>query len=469
MAKKGTGAMCPPTSKDCLLIQGLDINGHHVDLHEPGQGVTKVHIEDAPFSVPNDFLKSWISQYGTVIDCRNEHTVIDGRRTRWRSGTRMAFVTSLNVAIPPVVKLNFNGKDFNVSVWHYGQTHTKCRWCHNIVEKAHECDKRPIRRCHNCGKRDHIKADCPVGRVCYLCGDKDHIARECPQQSQNSQKEDLATLPTRGIAGQHPHSPEGTLRTTIHEAPVESHESPTEDTPGVGSAEPLEGHSSEDMETENCNDSQMVSPDQTQSSDTKNDALMRTILIGTSNCRGLKLCGDDSMVVENELLSQGGLSIGEAHEKLEEISSEQLKQCDGVIIHVGSCDFPVRSEKEMDENYTNYVELLDHVSKRCPQAHILISSILPRGGNGREVVNGQIHKFNNKLSQLSHSEDRLEFVDNDTHFLSNTEVIKGLFKSRDATGIHVNDAGKARLEVSLLQALKEICFKRKLENEWSIS
>ena len=163
------------------------------------------------------------------------------------------------------------------------------------------------------------------------------------------------------------------------------------------------------------------------------------------------------------------MSIGEAHEKLEEISSEQLKQCDGVIIHVGSCDFPVQSEREMDENYTNYAELLDHVSTKCPQAHILISSILPRGGNGRQVVNGQIHKFNNKLSQLSHSEDRLEFVDNDTHFLNDTEVIKGLFKSRDATGIHINDAGKARLEVSLLQALKEICFKRKLVNEWSIS
>ena len=71
----------------------------------------------------------------------------------------------------------------------------------------------------------------------------------------------------------------------------------------------------------------------------KNDALMRTILIGTSNCRGLKLSGDDSMVVENELLSQGGLSIGEDHEKLEEISSEQLKQCDGVIIHLGRVIF----------------------------------------------------------------------------------------------------------------------------------
>ena len=59
-------------SKDCLLIQGLDIEGQHIDLCEPGQGVTKVFIEDAPLVIPNDFLKSWIAQYGTVMDFRNE-------------------------------------------------------------------------------------------------------------------------------------------------------------------------------------------------------------------------------------------------------------------------------------------------------------------------------------------------------------------------------------------------------------
>ena len=201
LGTKGTGAMCPSTQQRLSSDSRPRYQWPPCGPAWTRQGVTKVYIEDAPFSIPNDFLKSWISQYGTVIDFRNEHTVIDGRRTRWRSGTRMAFVTSLNAAIPPVVKLNFNGKDFNVSVWHYGQTHMKCRWCHNVVEKTHE---RPIRRCHNCGKGYHIKADCPVGRVCYLCGDKLHIARECPQQSQNSRKDDVATLPNRGIAGQYP-------------------------------------------------------------------------------------------------------------------------------------------------------------------------------------------------------------------------------------------------------------------------
>ena len=54
-------------------------------------------------------------------------------------------------------------------------------------------------------------------------------------------------------------------------------------------------------------------------------------------------------------------------------------------------------------------------------------------------------------------------------FVNDSEVIKELFKSRDATGIHINDVGRARFEASLLQFVKEICFKRKLENEWSIS
>ena len=75
---------------------------------------------------------------------------------------------------------------------------------------------------------------------------------------------------------------------------------------GVGSVKPPGGLSPRDIETENCNGYQRVSSDQKQSSDTKNDALMRTILIGTSNCRGLRLNEDESTVGENELLSQGG-------------------------------------------------------------------------------------------------------------------------------------------------------------------
>ena len=392
--------------------------------------------------------------------------MVDGRRTRWWSGTRLAFVTNLNASIPPVVKLCYNDKDFTVSVWHFGQTHMKCRWCHNVVEKTHECDRRPKRRCHNCGKEDHVKADCPSGRVCYVCRGKDHIARDCPQQAY---KDGTAALHPRGSREQRPHPPEGNVEEATQE-PSEFPKLPTEDTTNiVGSTQPPEEQPSNvTMNTESIDN--VSSPlSQNVSNDNRNDALMRTILIGTSNCRGLTLSGDDSMVVENALLSQGGLSIGEAHEKLEEVSTEKLKKCDTVIIHVGSCDFPVQSERKMNENYANYVELLDHVSTKCPQAHVLISSILPRGGDNRESVNGQIHKFNSQLSQLSCREDMIEFVDNDVHFFNDSEVIKELFKGRDATGIHINDVGRARLEASFLQSVKEICFKRKLENEWSIS
>ena len=49
-------------SKECLLIQGLDINDQHVDFHEAGQGVIKIHNGDAPCFILNTFPKVWIAQ-----------------------------------------------------------------------------------------------------------------------------------------------------------------------------------------------------------------------------------------------------------------------------------------------------------------------------------------------------------------------------------------------------------------------
>ena len=47
-------------AKDCLMIRGLDIYGRHIELTEPGQGVIKVVIKDAPLHMPNDILKGWL-------------------------------------------------------------------------------------------------------------------------------------------------------------------------------------------------------------------------------------------------------------------------------------------------------------------------------------------------------------------------------------------------------------------------
>lgn len=192
---------------------------------------------------------------------------------------------------------------------------------------------------------------------------------------------------------------------------------------------------------------------------------VETLLIGGSICRDINLTGDDRFHIKLETLIQGGLCIKEASEKLEECSEEQLRNAQAVIIHVGSCDFPVRDIRELDDNYRNYVELLTSVTDSCPEAQLVIASILPRSGKGQSQVNEQIRDFNSKLAKLSENEDKIMFVDTVLHFEDEKGVIDSLYKRKDKSGIHVNTDGRKRLEASLQEAVKETVFKRKLEAE----
>ena len=51
--------------------------------------------------IPNGCMKSWIAQYGSMIDLRNEYLVVDGPKTKWPTGTRIAFISDLKQSIHP--------------------------------------------------------------------------------------------------------------------------------------------------------------------------------------------------------------------------------------------------------------------------------------------------------------------------------------------------------------------------------
>ena len=432
-------------AKECLLIRGLDIGSGHIELHEPGQGIIKLTIENVPLDVPNELIKNWATQYGTVVDFRNEHLYIDGKRLSWRSGTRYAYITNMAGPVPPTVKVKYEGAEFTMAVWHYGQTHRYCRWCKNTVEKSHDCDNRPKRRCHNCGSEAHVKADCPSDKLCFKCKQSGHVARHCPS---NMTQQPIPT-PSHDVQidGRSNTQSEAEMDNSVV-IPNTSDSDPNASTVHHESQE-LDAHGSDDA--------------------SESRALLNAIIIGTSNCRNLPLQGDDQLCLNIELLPQGGLSIEDAHEKLEEVSKDFLEKCDAIVIHVGSCDFPIRTDREMEENYTNFVELLNSISSSCPQANILLSSILPRSGEGKVRVNKQIQTFNQRLIDLCQAEQQIDYINNDVHFANESGVISALFASKDVTGIHLNNDGKLRLASSIQDALKEICFKRKMQNEWAIS
>ena len=95
----------------------------------------------------------------------------------------------------------------------------------------------------------------------------------------------------------------------------------------------------------------------------------------------------------------------------------------------------------MEENYTNFVELPNSISSSCPQANILLSSILTCSVEGKVKVNKRIQIFNQRLIDLCQTEQQIDYIDNDVHFINESGVISALFASKYVTGIHLNNDG----------------------------
>ena len=142
------------TAKNKVQVQGLSIFGKTVTLTNPGQGVMRVEISNVSLLIPNDVIKTWLAGkvggMDNIVQFRNDHYFIRGQKRKWVSGNRYAYVKNLTGSLPPADKFKYGSKDIHVNLWHYGQTHMKCRFCFQIVLKGHECARRQQQQgCHN--------------------------------------------------------------------------------------------------------------------------------------------------------------------------------------------------------------------------------------------------------------------------------------------------------------------------------
>ena len=165
----------------------------------------------------------------------------------------------------------------------------------------------------------------------------------------------------------------------------------------------------------------------------------------------------------------GGLKIKDVTKKLGNVSSDELKNAQAFILHVGSTDFPVRSEDDFNNHYMQYVENLSEISTCCPKATILISSILPHKGKPESRTNKQIRLFNQKLNELAETETNLIYVDSYSCLTDGDQVLTSLYSDNDADKIHLNATGKARVAEGFRSVFKEVVYRGKLENEWQIA
>ena len=153
--------------KEKLIIEGLDIFGHHVEFRDENSTILKVILKDAPVEFNEETIIEIMEAYGDVVRVEKEMIYVDGRKTSWTTGTRFVFFSKLTTQIPPKINATLNGLTLSLEVTYRGQN---------------EANEQKPTRCYRCGGDNHGVAACSfTEKVCYLCHTSGHAQKDCPR------------------------------------------------------------------------------------------------------------------------------------------------------------------------------------------------------------------------------------------------------------------------------------------------
>ena len=426
-------------SKNDLLVRGLTLYNQHIELSELGLGPIKVMIQNADLFFPDEIIKQWISQYGEITGYKYETHKLRNKSSKWYTGNRIVWVKNVGQSIPPVVKLTSGDETANISVWHYGQTEIKCRFCHLIVPKGHICGRAPPKKCFSCGGSDHIKANCPansfeVNFPPISTVSQDHV---------NKGKTPLKIINPNEPLRRSPRSP-----SDENQKPKKQRRS---------SSQSLSMYDDSEMQTSPSGQSQV-----------KNSCEVAFFTDDISE--KMHLNGDDILKFNTTMPVEDDMKIRTAIEMLDNMSTERKQEIEVAVLHVGTEHFsPAQSKHEFGIICTAYEKLVQKVMDECPKSSIVLSSVLPRAGDGeaKATINSCIGEFNEKLDKLSKANDlnksRLHFVDHTVHFKDETgSIIRELYVDPDGEGKQTSDEGHNRLTSSIIDAIKAVFYQDKL-------
>ena len=201
----------------------------------------------------------------------------------------------------------------------------------------------------------------------------------------------------------------------------------------------------------------------------QNESLRQwAVVVGDSNVRGVVL-EDVPYKVEKRAVS--GTGVSDVEGVIQDIQAPP-KEVGAFLLHVGTCDFDIQSKNNVDNIYTEYVEVVNHVSMKYPDANILISGIPQRAPRiqrpQQQRLNHEVGELNAKLQALCENEQYMWYIDNDNGLLAYGEVSNSLYRESDKTGVHLNEQGLAILADNFRQSLIEVHYKSKLEKEYDV-
>ena len=438
-------------SKNDLLVRGLTLYNQHIELSELGLGPIKVMIQNADLYFPDDVIKQWVSQYGDITGFKHETHKLRNKGSKWYTGNRIVWVKNVQQSIPPVAKLSSGEETVNISVWHYGQTEIKCRFCHSIVPKGHICGRAPPKKCFSCGGNDHIKANCPLNSY----------DANFPSMS----------IPASGASQDHVNKGKTPLKVINPNMPLDR-------SPRAGS--PSEGNHQAKRQRRNSSPglSFYGNPDNSESpsgrSNVKRSCEVAFFTDDISEEMDLK--GDDVLKINTTMPVEDTMKISTAVEMLDNMSPERKQEIEVAVLHVGTEHFPTKSKHEFDTICADYENLVHKVMDECPKSSIVLSSVLPRAGDDayKVAINSCISEFNGKLDTLSKANERnksrLHFVDNAIHYKDETgSIIRGMYIDPDGEGKQINDEGHNRLTSGIIDAIKSVFYQDKLVDAQNFS
>ena len=187
-------------------------------------------------------------------------------------------------------------------------------------------------------------------------------------------------------------------------------------------------------------------------------------LVGGSNVPQIKLVSDEDLQVQTHALWEGGAVIIQGANKISEVSPDERNKFDIIVTHLGTCNFPCVGESSVMSHFKDYKEMIQKVRVMCPDAHIVMSGLLPQAGLDREVANDQIKRFNDALKAVGDDENEmnLHFCDNWPHFVKDEVVLDELYRDPDTFGIHVNNQGSEVLAQSIMLRVKQVFYQERL-------
>ena len=384
--------------------------------------------------------------FGEITNYKHETHRL--KHSKWFTGNRVVWMKNVGGSIPPVAKLKAGTEEANISVWHFGQTEIKCRFCHLIVPKGHICKRAPPKTCFKCGENGHVKADCP----------NNDFNSEFPSLSSanapihpNSGKTPLKVLDPFQPLRRSPVSPINNKTKKIRRtsSPSLSFYGNEEELPGSKEDAPVSGAASQNP--------------------TDKLITCEVAFFTDDASKDMDLTGDDILKLNTTTLTKDKLNIQMAGSMLSDMSPERKENLNVAVLHVGAQNFPTKTQHEFESMFKIYQNFVGEVIKECPRTSIVISSVLPRAGDDayKEAINSCIDHFNDRLKKLSCENDqnksRLQYLDNDIHFKDEDDKVdKSLFVDPQAEGMQLNDEGRKRLKSGIIDAIKSVYYQDKL-------